>query len=110
MVTDKERLIAGLSDIYDRTNVEYEPAKLRDSINQAAKGLFGKLEEFVSYPRVYFIAKDADFDAHPDLPSGAVLKGDVRLHAGTCWQRCIGNCLRGRLEQIDAPSEFGEAP
>jgi TIR domain len=79
MVTDKERLIAGLSDIYDRTNVEYEPAKLRDSINQAAKGLFGKLEEFVSYPRVYFIAKDADFDAHPDLPSGAVLKGDATM-------------------------------
>jgi hypothetical protein len=48
-------------------------------------------------------------NAHPDLPSGAVLKGDARLHAGTCWQRCIGNCLRGRLEQINAPSGLTEA-
>src|SRR5262249_15335540 len=79
MVTDKERLIAGLIDIYDRTNVAYEPAKLRDGINQAAKGLFGKLEEFVSYPRVYFIAKDADLDANPDLPASAVLKGDATV-------------------------------
>jgi hypothetical protein len=76
MVTDKDRLIAGLIDIYKRNNVEYDAAKLRESINQAAKGLFGRLEEFVSYPRVYFIAKDADFAAHPDLPAGAVFKGD----------------------------------
>jgi hypothetical protein len=76
MVTDKDRLIASLIDIYNRNNVEYDSAKLRESINQAAKGLFGRLEEFVSYPRVYFIAKDADFAAHTDLPAGAVLKGD----------------------------------
>jgi hypothetical protein len=69
LVTDKERLITSLIDIYNRNNVEYETAKLRESLNQAAKGLFGRLEEFVSYPRVYFIAKDADFAAHPDLPA-----------------------------------------
>jgi hypothetical protein len=76
MVTDKKRLIAGLIDIYNRNNVEYDSAKLRESISQAANGLFGRLEEFVSYPRVYFIAKDTDFAAHPDLPADAVLKGD----------------------------------
>jgi hypothetical protein len=59
MVTDKERLIADLIEIYDDNNVAYDPAKLRDSIDQAAKGLFGKLEEFVSYPRVYFNANNA---------------------------------------------------
>jgi hypothetical protein len=79
MVTDKKRLIAGLIDIYERNNVQYDSAKLRDSINQAANGLFGRLEEFVSYPRVYFIAKDADFATHPELPTGAVLKGDATV-------------------------------
>ena len=76
MVTNKERLIAGLIDIYNRNNVAYDSAKLRVSINQAANGLFGRLEEFVSYPRVYFIAKDAEFAAHSDLPADAVFKGD----------------------------------
>jgi hypothetical protein len=76
MVTDKKRLIASLIDIYERNNVQYDSAKLRESINQAANGLLGRLEEFVSYPRVYFTAKDADFAAHSDLHSGAVLKGD----------------------------------
>ena len=45
-------------------------------IDQAAGGLFGKLEEFVSYPRLYFIANNADFGARPDLPAGAVVKGE----------------------------------
>jgi TIR domain len=76
MVTDKKRLIAGLIDIYKRNSVAYDAVKLRESVNQAANGLFGRLEEFVSYPRVYFIAKDADFAAHLDLPAGAVLKSD----------------------------------
>ena len=76
MVTDKEQLITDLINIYDSNNVEYDATKLRESINQAAKRLFGRLEEFISYPRVYFIAKDADFAVHDDLPAGAVLKGD----------------------------------
>jgi hypothetical protein len=76
MVTDKERLIADLIDIYDGNKVEYDASKLRESIDEAADGLFGKLEEFVSYPRVYFIANDADFGARPDLPANALLKGE----------------------------------
>src|SRR5215467_395721 len=76
MVTDKEQLITDLMEIYDRNQVDYDPARLRESINQAAKGLFRKLDEFVSYPRVYFAANDADFGTPPDLPAGAVLKGD----------------------------------
>ena len=42
MVTNKERLITDLIEIYDRNNVDYDPVKLRESINQAAKGLFRK--------------------------------------------------------------------
>src|SRR5262249_27963276 len=76
MVTDKEQLITDLMEIYDRNNVEYDPGRLRESINQAAKSLFRKLEEFVSYPRVYFAADDADFGTPPDLPASAVLRGD----------------------------------
>lgn len=81
MVTDKKQLINALIDIYDRNKVDYDPVKLRDNINQAAKGLFRKLEEFRSFPRVYFIANEADFDTHPELPAGAVLKGDQVLLA-----------------------------
>jgi hypothetical protein len=76
MVTDKERLIADLIDIYGENKVEYDAGKLRKSIDQAADGLFGRLEEFVSYPRLYFIANNADFRARPDLPAGAVVKGE----------------------------------
>lgn len=79
VVTDQEQLIADLMDIYDRNKVDYDPAKLRESVSEAAAGLFGKLDEFVSYPRVYFAARAADFSARPDLPSSAVLKGDKML-------------------------------
>jgi len=79
MVTDEGRLTAGLIDIYRDNKVKHEPKKVRDSINQAAKGLFGKLEEFVTYPRVYFIARDADFGTQPDLPISAVFKGDTTV-------------------------------
>ena len=79
MVTNKERLITDLIEIYDRNNVDYDPVKLRESINQAAKGLFRKLEEFVSYPRVYVIANDGDFGACSDLPASTVIKGDTTV-------------------------------
>ena len=76
MVTDKDELINDLMDIYQRNKVEYDASNLRESINQAAKGLFGKIDEFVTYPRVYFAANDADFGTQPDLPPSAVIKGD----------------------------------
>ena len=79
VVTDTEALINSLIDIYDRNGVLYEPSKLRESINQAAKGLFRKLNEFVSHPRVYFTANDADFGPRAELPTSAMLKGEVAV-------------------------------
>jgi len=79
MVTNQERLIADLMKIYNDNGVAYDPGTLRRNIEEAAKDLFGKLGEFVSYPRVYFIAKDCDFGAHAELPAGAVIKGDATV-------------------------------
>jgi hypothetical protein len=76
VVTDAEALLNSLIDIYDRNGVLYEPAKLRESVNRAAKGLFCKLNDFVSYPRVYFTANDADFGTRAELPPSAMLKGE----------------------------------
>src|SRR5262249_47683913 len=79
MVTDNERLIADLIDIYKSNRVAYDAVNLRQSITQASKGLFSKLGEFVSDPRVYFVADDADFGEQPELPASGVLKGDSAL-------------------------------
>ncbi len=76
MVTDSEQLIKNLIEIYDQNKVLYEPTKLRESINQAAKGLFRKLEEFFSYPRVYFAANDSDFGDAGVMPAGSTVRGD----------------------------------
>jgi hypothetical protein len=76
LVTDHKSLNAALMEIYKRNNVDYDPGELRQSTSEAAKGLFGKLEEFVTYPRVYFTATDSDFGAHADLPSSAAIRGD----------------------------------
>jgi hypothetical protein len=76
MVTDKEQLEVTLIDIYEKNRVEYDPAKLRQSVDQVAKSLFGKLDEFMSYPRIYFEAGDAAFGPASDLPACAALKGD----------------------------------
>ncbi len=79
MVTDQERLIADLMTIYNDNGVVYDVGTLRQRIEEAAKSLFGRLAEFVSYPRVYFVAKDGDFGAHPELPAGALIKGDATV-------------------------------
>jgi len=79
MVTDQRGLIAALEDIYERNNVQYNAGELRRSIADAAKGLFGRLEEFVSYPRLYFTANERDFGVHAELPASAVFKGDTTL-------------------------------
>jgi hypothetical protein len=76
MVTDREKLITALTDIYEKNQVEYDPDKLGETVKSAAGGLFRKLEDFVSYPRVYFLANDADFGNSGDLPATAMLKGD----------------------------------
>ena len=76
MVTDKEQFIADLVEIYDRNEVKYDPVKLRDSVDKVAIGLFRKLDEFESYPRVYFLANDRDFGNSPELPAGSMVTGD----------------------------------
>ena len=78
MVTDIEGLLKDLMDIYDENKVGYNPVQLRQSISAAGRLLFRQLEEFVGYPRVYFVANDSDF-ATAELPAGTILKGDKVL-------------------------------
>jgi hypothetical protein len=64
--------------IYDRNEVnykKYDPA-VGEIITQAAKGLFARLDEFMSYPQVYFGANDAEFGEGSDLPASSFLRGD----------------------------------
>jgi TIR domain-containing protein len=79
LVTDQKSLNLALMDIYKRNDVDYDPGELRQTTSEAAKGLFGKLEEFRSYPRLYFTANDTDFGTHADLPASAAFKGDTTL-------------------------------
>jgi hypothetical protein len=79
MVTDVEGLLKDLIEIYEENKVDYNPVQLRQSISAAGKNLFRQLEEFVSYPRVYFSVEDGDFGAAADIPAGAMLKGDKVL-------------------------------
>ena len=65
--------------IYGENKVDYNPVQLRQSISEAGRQLFRQLEEFVSYPRVYFAVEDCQFGASSDLPAGATLKGDKVL-------------------------------
>jgi hypothetical protein len=79
MVSDQKTLIATLEDIYKRNDVAYNSGELRRSIGDAAKGLFCRLEEFRSYPRLYFTADDGHFVAQGHLPASAAFKGDITL-------------------------------
>jgi TIR domain len=79
MVTNIEGLLQDLIKIYNDNKVDYNPAQLRQSISEAGRHLFRQLEEFVSYPRVHFVANDSDFGAAGDLPACAVLKGERGL-------------------------------
>ncbi len=79
MVTDIEGLMKDLIEIYDENKVDYNPVQLRQSVCEAGKRLFRQLDEFVSYPRVYFAVDDSDFGAAADMPASAMLKGDKVL-------------------------------
>ena len=79
IVTDPDKLIAALIEIYARNKIAYDGTELRANINQATTGLFRKLKEFRNYPRVHFVANESDFGTDSELPSSAVLKGDTLL-------------------------------
>jgi hypothetical protein len=61
MLTDENQLVEAVLNLYARNGIEHDATAVRRCLGEMTKGLFGKLREFVSYPRVYFMANDADF-------------------------------------------------
>ena len=59
MVTDSEQLIKNLIEIYDQNKVLTTDQATSVASMKRRSASFGQLEEFFSYPRVYFAAKTA---------------------------------------------------
>lgn len=76
MVTDSDQLVEALSGIYGRNGADYSAVELRAGIRQMTRALFGTLAEYMTYPRVYFTANDADFSSSSEVPAGGLLKGE----------------------------------
>jgi hypothetical protein len=76
MVTDSDQLVEALGGIYGRNAADYSAAELRSGIRQMTKALFGTLAEYMTYPRVYFIANDTNFGSGSGIPADAELRGE----------------------------------
>ena len=75
MVTNKEQLIRELNDIFQRNSIEFDAVQLRGLIGKLEQGLFGEIRQFDGYPRINFVASDAEF-AGGEIPATAKFTGD----------------------------------
>jgi hypothetical protein len=74
MLTDENQLVEAVLNLCARNGIEHDATAVRRCLGEMTKGLFGKLREFVSYPRVYFMANDADFGPNNLIPPDSHLK------------------------------------
>jgi hypothetical protein len=75
MVSSKDQLIDELIDIFERNEVTFDAVKLREQAGGLEQGLFGEIREFQGYPRIHFVAPDAEY-AKGEIPATAVFAGD----------------------------------
>jgi hypothetical protein len=76
VIINEDQLIDELFNLYGRSDIPYDATEARTSLDKMTSGLFGKLSEYVSYPRVYFTGRDADFRTNDTIPRDAQLTGD----------------------------------
>jgi hypothetical protein len=75
MVTNKDQLMKELIAIFKKNAIEFDANELRGLIGKLDRGLFGEIREFDGYPRVHFVASDADL-ANGQIPPAAQFTGD----------------------------------
>jgi TIR domain-containing protein len=75
MVTSKDQLIKELIQIFQKNAIEFDAVELRGLAGKLEQGLFGEIRQFNGYPRVHFVASDAEF-AKGEIPATAVFAGD----------------------------------
>jgi len=76
IVQEGEQLLEELLNIYAQKGVACDAVGLRAGVEKIAKALFSQLSEYVSYPRVYFMADDAEFGTALSIPPSAVVTGE----------------------------------
>jgi hypothetical protein len=75
MVTTKDQLIKALIGIFQRNALEFDAVQLRRLADKLEQGLFGEIRQFDGYPRIHFVASDAEF-AKGEIPATAEFTGD----------------------------------
>jgi hypothetical protein len=76
MITGAGALKEALSRIFDTNEVRYDAAKLLESIEGICPRLFGEIEEFHGYPRLYLAGKNKEFHDAKVIPGTAKLSGN----------------------------------
>jgi len=77
-VTDVDDLINDLIEIYKENKIQFDAAKLRQSVKAIGQLLFGRIAEFRGYPRICVSINNEDFVDTQDIPAKAVLEGDAQ--------------------------------
>ncbi|WP_036017662.1 toll/interleukin-1 receptor domain-containing protein [Bradyrhizobium sp. WSM1743] len=75
MLTSKDQLIRELIGIFERNAIDVDANELRGLVGKLESGLFSEIREFDGYPRVHFVASDAEL-AHGEIPPAAQFTGD----------------------------------
>jgi len=75
MLTSKDQLIKELIGIFERNALDVDANELRGLVAKLDSSLFGEIREFDGYPRVHFVASDAEL-AQGKIPPAAQFTGD----------------------------------
>lgn len=102
MLTNKDQLMKELIGIFERSAIDVDTNELRGLVGKLDCGLFGEIREFDGYPRVHFVASDADL-AHGEIPPAAQFTGDDNVLGDlfTVQARSVPWCKVQKLANTD---------
>ncbi len=105
VVTNKEQLIKELIEIFQRNAIEFDAVQLRGLAGKLEQGLFGEIRQFDGYPRIHFVASDAEF-ANGEIPTTAEFTGDDNV-LGDLFTIQASSVPWGRIHKL-AHSDAGK--
>jgi hypothetical protein len=77
-VEDEESLIEALIDIFNRNNVDFDAARLRELVQGVGRRLFGRIAELRGYPRISVTISNDELDNSAGVPDCALVEGDTQ--------------------------------
>jgi hypothetical protein len=91
--------------MFQRNAIEFDAVQLRGLAGKLEQGLFGEIRQFEGYPRIHFVASDAEF-VNGEIPATAEFTGDDNV-LGDLFTIQTSSVPWGRIQKL-AQSDTGK--